>query len=61
MAIRPTAGGCVAVDLASTNGSVVRRSSGEAIELRDSASIDLQPGDVIDLGDGITAQLRESS
>ena len=58
VAIRPTAGGCVAVDLGSTNGSVIRRATGEAVDLRNSAAIDVQPGDVIDLGDGVTAELR---
>ena len=58
VAIRPTPAGCVAVDLGSTNGSVIRRASGETVDLRGGASIDVQPGDVIDLGDGITAQLR---
>jgi hypothetical protein len=61
VAIRPTAAGCVAVDLSSTNGSVIRRTSGEAVDLRNGASADVRPGDVIDLGDGITAELRGPS
>ncbi len=61
VAIRPTVAGCVAVDLGSTNGSIIRRATGETVDLRNGASIDVQPGDVIDLGDGITAELRGPS
>lgn len=61
LAIRPGAMGWVAVDLGSTNGSVIRRAGGESAVLANGALLDLQPGDTIDLGDGVTAVLLAPS
>ncbi|QNK83094.1 FHA domain-containing protein [Nakamurella sp. PAMC28650] len=61
VAVRPTATGCVAVDLGSTNGSVIRRAAGGSAVLAQGGILDLQPGDTIDLGDGVTATLRAPS
>jgi hypothetical protein len=61
VAVRPSGDGFLAVDLGSTNGSIIRRASGTAQMLRDGAMSDLQFGDVLDLGDGVTAVLRAPS
>lgn len=61
VAIRPGGAGWVAVDLGSTNGSVIRRAGGATAALANGAVLDLQPGDTIDLGDGVTAVLLAPS
>ncbi|SDP01886.1 FHA domain-containing protein [Nakamurella panacisegetis] len=61
VAVRPSGDGFLAIDLGSTNGSIIRRADGAAQVLREGAVSDLQFGDVLDLGDGVTAVLRAPS
>lgn len=59
--VRPEGDSILATDLQTTNGTTLRRAGADPVRLHPGESTMLVPGDVLDLGDGITVAVEPAS